>query len=59
MKVRLYCCTHDAGSTEYEDIEVDDTLTDEQLEEMARDFFYSTKEPEFWFEKLDTKNCTL
>ena len=53
MKVRLYCCTHDSGSKEFEDVEVDDETTDDQLEEMAKEFFFSVKEPEYWFIKKE------
>jgi hypothetical protein len=49
-KVRLYCCTHDAQSKEYEDIILDEDTSETMLNEMAKDFMYNTKEPEYWFE---------
>lgn len=60
-KVRLHCCTHDSGSEDYEDIVLEDDCTDEELEEMAKEFMYDTKEPEYWFEVLENQqnnqNC--
>jgi hypothetical protein len=49
-KVRLYCCTHDYGSEEFEDIVLDSDTTEAFLNEMAVDFMENTKQPESWFE---------
>jgi hypothetical protein len=52
MKVKLWCCTHDLQSEAEETIEVDDDTTDDELVKMAEEFFWSAKEPEWWYEKL-------
>lgn len=52
MRVKLWCCTHDLQSDAEEEVEVDDDTTDAELEEMAKDFMWSMKEPEWGYEKL-------
>lgn len=43
MKVKLFCCTHDMGSKVEEIIEVPNDTTDEELDEMAKEFFTAKK----------------
>ena len=52
MKVRLFCCTHDIQSKSSEVFEFSDDITDEELEKAAEEYFWNSKEPEWWFEKL-------
>jgi len=44
-----YHCSH----TERSDIEeYPDNITDEELEEIAKEYFFNDMEPQWWFEKL-------
>jgi hypothetical protein len=52
IKVKLWCCTHDTQSMEEDVIEVDADTTDEELDEMAKEYMYNTKEPEWGFKRL-------
>ena len=50
MKVIFYCCTHDFQSEDHSDIEeFDDDTTIKELEEMAEEFFWNSKEPSWWY----------
>lgn len=42
-------------SKEVDIVEVNDSTTEEQLEEMAKEYFYNTKESEWGFEILIKK----
>jgi len=53
MKVRFWCCTHDFQSKVEEIIEVDDNTSEEDLDDMAKDYFWNEKEPEWGFERID------
>jgi hypothetical protein len=53
IKVRLFCSTHDLQSKVSDIIKVDADTTDEDLEGMAEDFFWNSKEPCWWFEKIE------
>jgi len=55
MKVKIWCCTHDLQSDEEEIIEVADDITDQELESIAEEFMWNTKEPEWGFEKIDPR----
>ena len=48
--VWLCCATHDVGSKEWEEYTLTEDMTPSQLEDVAKDFFYNTKEPEWWVE---------
>lgn len=52
MKIRIWCNTHDLQSEEDDIIEVDDDITDDELDEMAEEFFWNNKEPEWGWEKV-------
>ena len=67
MKVKVWCCTHDLQSKEEEivdlaefgftDSEIENIKAgngNEQLNEVAKDFFYETKQPEWGFEIIDS-----
>ena len=58
MKVKLWCTTHDCQSLEEDIIEVEDNCTDEDLEEYAKDFFYSMKEPSWGFERIKSDSTS-
>lgn len=47
--VWLWCCTHDFQSKEIEEFVLDNDYTEEELEDLAKDFFYNVKEPEWGF----------
>lgn len=51
-KVELFCATHDFQSMESEVIVLDEDCDEEQLESMAKEFFYETKQPEWWFKEV-------
>ena len=51
MKVKFFCSTHDFQSKEESDIEeFEDDITEKELEEMAEQFFWESKEPGWWYE---------
>jgi hypothetical protein len=50
MKVTFHCSTHDLQSEEEGTWDVPDDTTDEELEEMAKDYFWECKQPEWWYE---------
>jgi hypothetical protein len=56
MKVKLFCATRDINSKESKTIEVDDDITDEKLELLAKNFLENVKEPAYWYEKIDEDN---
>jgi hypothetical protein len=49
--VELFCCTHDMQSEEYEDYTLEVDMTEDELNKIAEDFFWNTKEPEWGFRK--------
>jgi hypothetical protein len=46
-KIKLWCCTHDRGSDDERIIILDDDYNENELEEMAKEFMYESKEPEY------------
>ena len=52
MKVRFWWNTHDMGSDCEDIVEVEDDMTDAELEQMAQDCFWNDKEPEWGWEKV-------
>ncbi len=51
MKVEFFWTAHGCEK-ESEIEEVDDNLTDEELTEIAKDYFFNDIGPEWWFKKL-------
>jgi hypothetical protein len=49
--VFLCCATHDAQSREHEAYTLTEDMSHDELEEVAKEFFYNTKEPEWWFQE--------
>lgn len=47
--VWLWCCTHDTQSYEKEEYKLTEDHTEEELNKIAEEFFYSNKEPEWGF----------
>jgi len=54
MKVEFFW-TENGSETQSEIEEVDDNLTDAELQEMAKDYFFNDKEPEWWHRKIIDK----
>lgn len=54
MKVKLYCSTHDFQSKEDTIVELPDDLSEEELMAEAENFFWETKEPNWWFEIISS-----
>ena len=52
MKVRFYCSTRDLQSEEEDIIDVDDDTSEKELEEIAEQYFWDAKEPEWGWEKV-------
>lgn len=50
-KVFLCCSTHDAQSLQYEEYELEADYTEEELEKLAEEYFWNTKEPSWWFQE--------
>jgi hypothetical protein len=48
-KVWLCCATHDAQSKEFEEYTLEADMTETELSDVAKEYFYNTKEPEWWF----------
>jgi hypothetical protein len=46
--VYLNCCTHDIQSRATEPYTLEVDMTSDELEELAEQFFWDTKEPEWW-----------
>ena len=56
MKVKFFCCTHDFHSEDESDVEeFPDDTTDEELVEMAEEFFWNSKKPNWWFKRVEDK----
>ena len=54
MKVKFHCSTRDFQSKASSDIEeFSDDTTKEELEEMAEEFFWNEKEPDWWYEIIE------
>lgn len=49
LTVLLWCATHDPQSKETEEYVLNQDHTEEELNKIAEDFFYSCKEPEWGF----------
>jgi hypothetical protein len=53
-KYTLHCCTHDVQSQRTSDIyELEEDITEEQLDKEAEDFMWNAKEPEWWYEIIE------
>ena len=50
-KVILHCCTHDLQSEASEEYICEDDTTDKELTDMAEEFMWNTKEPEWYWTK--------
>lgn len=46
--VWLCCATHDSQSMESEKYILEDDMLESELEDMAKDFYHSSKEPSWW-----------
>lgn len=49
--VWLWCCTHDTQSMVQEQYVLEVDMTEQQLEELAEEYFWNEKEPEWGFSK--------
>jgi hypothetical protein len=49
--VWLCCATHDPQSREHEEYVLEEDMTESEIQEMAKDFMWNTKEPNWWFEE--------
>lgn len=47
-KVWLVCATHDPQSKEWEEYELEEDMTEEEVEALAEQFFWDRKEPQWW-----------
>ncbi len=54
--VFLNCRTHDSFSKESEEYTLTEDMTEEELEKVAEEFFWNTKEPEWWITEEETQD---
>lgn len=52
-KVRLYCSTHDFHSKESDLYTLEHDMTEDEINSLAEEYMWNTKEPEWWFEVVD------
>lgn len=50
--VMLHCCTHDLHSEEQEEWTLTEDTTEEEIESVAEQFMWDSKEPEWYFEVI-------
>jgi hypothetical protein len=55
MRVKLCCRTHDVDSREEEIFYFPDDITTEQLEQEAEEYYINAKQPEWWYEILESE----
>lgn len=55
-KVWIWCCTHDFQSEQQYEYVLEENMSEEELNAIAEEFFWNTKEPEWGFSEEKLKS---